>query len=157
MQSVCLRKIEKERGKEEPDDNLRTKQPKHQEVESEKPLETSKHSECLPFLSFFTMLFVIVIVTNLEFQIIERVLFLYCDRRIKYWWSSLDSLLKKCNANALLFSGSAIFFEIPCVHIFYWILNSVHFIPKKYSCVVIPMGCIVPNLSSYCNLFGFCV
>ena len=86
MQSVCLRKIEKERGKEEPDDNLRTKQPKHQEVESEKPLETSKHSECLPFPSFFTVLFVIVIVivTNLEFQIIERVLFLYCDRRINY-------------------------------------------------------------------------
>ena len=86
MQSVCLRKIEKERGKEEPNDNLRTKQPKHQEVESEKPLETSKHSECLPFLSFFTMLFVIVIVivTNLEFRIIERALFLYCDRRINY-------------------------------------------------------------------------
>ena len=87
MRSVCLRKIEKERGKEEPDDNLRTEQPKHQEVESEKPLETSKRS-CLSSLSLSLslslVLFVIVIVTNLEFCIVERALFLYCDKRINY-------------------------------------------------------------------------
>lgn len=49
----------------EPDDSLRKVQPKRRALASEKPLETSEHQECPPFLSFLLS----VIFTNFEYRI----------------------------------------------------------------------------------------
>ena len=148
MRSFWLRKIEKERGKEKPDDNLRTEQPKHQEVGSEKPLETSKRSECLPSLSlslFTCCLWLWLWLWQIWSFRLQRERCFYIEieeETINVSNSNLDSLLKKkkrcwcpfffflfllINADALLFSGSAIFLEIPFVHPFLLVIRRLQF------------------------------